>query len=482
MTSPLERRYRRWAGAYPPGPRRQELIDTLLECAPPGRARPAPREVVNLLRHGLRARLGRPGGRAVVVLATLVALIGGLAGAAVAARVGWQWVPALPGGAQADALKRTVFPGMTAYGGGDAPLIVDSSDGENIRFGFADYWVEHTAATRDLDVFTAAARDRLLAAGWRLHGDVTATDSEPDAITPTRSTAFLASHDGLVLAFRNTVWSNRAAWDNDGAASFTLTRAAPAWLWALTVAGGLLGALGGWLLVGWASRRTAPRSAMAFAAGTLAWPVVLLVPLVVLILAMWSIQPDRPWSETLFVTLFRLVGPAGYAGIAALPSLAIAALSGPRLSGRTTAATLAVVLAGAAGVLWSHRGPASPPGPAECRPSGVPAELPADQTRLAMTVHVFIRQDTTPDQRNIVQAAIARVWGTSAFNFYYDPTAPEYGDAYCAGGRLADGAGVSLPYFWQVDISSPGVFSGLEAEVAGLPGVLGVRRGPATVS
>jgi hypothetical protein len=112
----------------------------------------------------------------------------------------------------------------------------------------------------------------------------------------------------------------------------------------------------------------------------------------------------------------------------------------------------------------------------------VPAEPPAEQTRLALTVHVFIRQDTTPDQRNLIQAAIARVWGTWAFNFYFDPTAPEYADAYCGGRSLPAGAGATLPYFWRVDISSPGVFAGLEAEVAGLPGVLGVRRAPAEIS
>jgi hypothetical protein len=481
VTSPLERRYRRWAIAYPPGARRQELIDTLIDCAPPGRERPVPREVFSLLRHGMRARLGRPGGSAIVVLATLVALLGGLVGGAAAARVGWEWAPALPGGTQAEALKQTVFPGMTAFGGGDAPLIVASSDGESIRFGFADYWVEHTAATRDLEAFTAGARDRLVAAGWRIHGDITATESEPDEITPTRTTAFLASRGGLVLAFTDTLWSNRAAWDNDGAASFTLSRAAPAWLWAFTVAGGLLGALCGWLLVGWASRRVSPGGAPAFAVGTLAWPVVVLTLLVALGTGMWSIQPDRPWSETLFVALFRLVGLAPYAGLAALPALAIAAVSGPRLNGRVLAASLAVVLAGVAGVVWSQREPASASS-AECRPSGVPAEPPAEQTRLAMTVHVFIRQDTTADQRNLIQAAIARVWGTWAFNFYYDPTAPEYADAYCGGRSLPAGTGATLPYFWRVDISSPGVFAGLEAEVAGLPGVLGVRRAPAAIS
>ena len=35
-------------------------MQTLLELAPPGRARPTVRAVANLVRHGLRCRLGRP--------------------------------------------------------------------------------------------------------------------------------------------------------------------------------------------------------------------------------------------------------------------------------------------------------------------------------------------------------------------------------------------------------------------------------------
>jgi hypothetical protein len=64
----LLRAYRRLLRAYPPGPRRDELLDTLVECAPPGRRRPTLREVVNLTRHGSRARLGRPKSRGIVVL------------------------------------------------------------------------------------------------------------------------------------------------------------------------------------------------------------------------------------------------------------------------------------------------------------------------------------------------------------------------------------------------------------------------------
>jgi hypothetical protein len=70
----LTRAYRRLVQIYPRGRRRDELLDTLIACAAPGRRRPAPREVANLVYHGARARLGRPGSRGIVVLAWLIAL------------------------------------------------------------------------------------------------------------------------------------------------------------------------------------------------------------------------------------------------------------------------------------------------------------------------------------------------------------------------------------------------------------------------
>ena len=475
----LERRYRRWVRVYPPGPRRAELVDTLVDCAPPGRRHPAPREVAGLLRHGLRARLGRPGSTAVVVLATLVALVAGLFGAGAAARVGWQWAPALPGGAAATAITDTVFPGLAVLGGGDAPIVVDTSDGEGVQFGYADYWVKHTPATRDVDAFTAGARDRLAAAGWRIHGEIVATASGPDEITPSRSAEFLATRGGLVLSFYATVWGNRAPWDSDGAASFTLSRSAPAWLWSFTVAGALLGALAGWLAVGWASRRAAPGTARAATAGLVAWCGFGLMLAAVTVTMMWSMLPGRPWTESVFTGLFFLTRfpPWALAAVTLLPVAIVAVRRPARSTRRLGAATLSVVAAGVAAAVWLRPAPASPAGQAACHPSGPPAERPADETRLSRTARVFIRQDTTPDQRNLIEAAIARVWATRAFSFHYDPSAGEYADAYCGGRPLPAGVGATLPYFWLVDVSSPGAVPALAAEVAGMPGVLAVRRG-----
>ena len=185
----------------------------------------------------------------------------------------------------------------------------------------------------------------------------------------------------------------------------------------------------------------------------------------------------------MFVGLFCLTGaPARALAVIALLPPAIVAVRRPVLSGRAPVARLTVVglvvaALGAGATVWYTQAPASSAGRPACNPSGPPAERPAEQTRLSMTARVFIRQDTTPEQRNYIEAAIARVWGTRAFSFHYDPAAPEYEDAYCGGRPLPAGAGATLPYFWQVDVSSPGVVPGLAAEVAGMPGVLAVRRG-----
>jgi hypothetical protein len=62
VTAPLEIRYRRLLAVYPAAHRRaygEEMVAVLMAGAEPGQRRPAPAEVVDLLRAGLVARLGR---------------------------------------------------------------------------------------------------------------------------------------------------------------------------------------------------------------------------------------------------------------------------------------------------------------------------------------------------------------------------------------------------------------------------------------
>ncbi len=119
--------------------RREELLDTLLQAAPPGRRRRRPTvgEAVDIVRCGLRARLGRPRSRGVVVYAVLVMLAGAYLGAFATHRIGWEFAPPLPSGQPAARLSATAFPGLQVWGGGDAELFVPQDDGEGIRYGSA---------------------------------------------------------------------------------------------------------------------------------------------------------------------------------------------------------------------------------------------------------------------------------------------------------------------------------------------------------
>lgn len=352
----LERDYRRLVLAYPPGPRRAEMLQTLLDCAPDDRKRPAAREVGNILRHGLRARLGRPRSRSVVVLAVLAAVVAGCFGAAGMSLLGWQFAPALT---REPAIESVVFPGMTVFGCEDSDLVYSehcgrvpafmlNPDHEGTRFGFAEYQVKPTPATRDNLAFTTGVRDRLVADGWHVGGDVRVHDGIDDldtsvldgtsagdeAAAGTSEATFWASRDGLVLEFFDAIGAD----DPSVTARFTLARSAPWWLWAMTVTGVLLGALGGWLGTGWLSRRTEDNDVATFIAVLPAW--LCAVPLTLLALPL-NQQVGRPWEEGVFVGLYAKLTPwpdlgfdtvnpvAGLAIAAILPALIVAAVTRP---------------------------------------------------------------------------------------------------------------------------------------------------------
>ncbi|BEL02691.1 hypothetical protein Q0Z83_008820 [Actinoplanes sichuanensis] len=466
MSDRLARRYAYWLRFYPPGERRAEMLATLLECAPPERTRPTGREIINLMRYGLRARLGHPASTAVVVLATLAALASGLLGAAVAARIGWANAPALPSGAESQALGEAVFPGQKVWGGGDAETFVASGDGEQTVYGYADYWIKHDDTTRDVLTYARGARERLAAAGWDVHGDVT-FEHEVASETPIDTATFWASRDDLVLSYTGVLWGNRAPWDSDGAASFELTRSAPAWLDTVAVTGGVLGAMAGWLLFGWAGRRSEGHPLRTTVAGALGWTAVVWTLGSALLGGLWNLQPDRPADEFVWLSLRTLTGGAG----ALILAMTVTAFAAVRLR---TAIPAAILLAGVIVVSgWQSAAAAA------CTPSGPPDDSPPDEVTLSRVARVYIAQDSTDEQRNYAEAAIARVWGTRAFSFHYDPTDEEYRYAYCDGGPLTGDSGMRVPYFWEIDLSSPGVFPALEDEVSPMPGVLAVVHGRA---
>jgi len=210
-------RYRLLLRAYPPGPRRAELLDTLHAA---GGARPRVREALDLLAHGLRARLGRPGSRSVVVVAVLVSVVGGFLAGCAALAAGWQATPQLPG---APALAAVVAPGRTVADYGPTGPVVSMQKWTHYFLG-GDDEDAYGRVSVDAPGDPAVALGRLEAAGWHHRGDNWVTK------------------DGFAVEVA------------DGYAE--VVRLQPPWLTALGVLAALGGALATWLLVGWMSRRT----------------------------------------------------------------------------------------------------------------------------------------------------------------------------------------------------------------------------------
>jgi hypothetical protein len=415
-----------------------------------------------------------------VVVAVLLALAGGFLGAAAGSRLGWELAPSLPTGARSDELKSLVFPGLRVWGGGDAELFVEPADGDGIQYGQADYWIKHTPATRDIRAYTAGVRDRLAAAGWRIRSDLVVDDA-PDAVTESHTVSFWAERDGLVLSFSDFYWPGRPSYDADGAAMFQLYRAEPARVTAVTWLGAALGA-GLILLLGWwVRRRVRDLPARRGVVGPLA--VLALVCLVPAALIRGGTAPDGQLIEPWWVGLVYLGEvPAVVSAILAGVILAVAAWPRRPLPGwarahsRPIMLTALAVVAAVGTTAWVSQARPAWAGMATCRPTGVPAEPPARDTRYSRSTYVYVSQESTPEQRNYIEAAIFRVMGAGAGNFSYDPRSPEFSAAYCGDATLDPEAGRELPYFFAVDLSSPGAFPALVAEVQAMPGVVGVRH------
>ncbi|MFI1994792.1 hypothetical protein [Actinoplanes sp. NPDC020271] len=266
---------------------------------------------VRLSGHGVRVRLGRPGTSGIVVLAVLVAMLGGFFGAGAATRIGWEFAQPLPSGAQAEEVARTVFPAVPVAGGGDAPFWTFSSDGEYVEPGSAAYVVE-TSNVTDL---VSGVRDRLAAAGWRLD-DTSAENARPGR-TPTQDDPVRATRDGITLTYA-------------GGDTFTVARSVPSWLWWFAGGGAVLGALIGWLLTGWAGQRAEQGSVAGQLAGLVAWPTVV-VMLVLLLGDLLFVPGSQSWPEMFYLHLLYIVGGTPrWGGLVVVVALGIVAILGRR--------------------------------------------------------------------------------------------------------------------------------------------------------
>ena len=485
MSDALGRAYRRLLRSYPRGPRRAELLDTLLEAAPADRRRPTIGESFNLIRHGLRARLGYPRSRAVVVLAFLVGLVGAYLGGAAGSRLGLEFASTVPSAATAATITSTVFPGLKVWGGGDPDAVVAQSDGEGIEYGYQTYWLRHTDATRDLTGYAAGVKDRLTAAGWQIHDYAYQAPEEMVDGGQDSSVTFWADRGGLVLGFSDVLWTGMPDYDSDGGSTLTLRKSEPGWLGFFGWAAAGLGFAVAWLVTAWVSRRFSafglPGPLPGIVAGFMVFlflPSMLLFPV-----------PDPPGQAPWWAGLEN-----GYGWLPlplVLGSLLVLGAAAPDIGRgfrflarhpRVAATGGALVVLGVATALVLPRALAKPavvaaPGP--CHPApGPPAAAADDAVADSRTVHIFVDPATTAHQRALVTAAMRRSWAGSDGDLVWDPGSAAFRNEYCGGGSVPAAAVPTLPYFFTFQLDVPADYPALLREVQGMPGVVAVHRVP----
>ena len=299
----LARRYRRLLLCYPRNWRREraeEVVALLLDTASPGRTRPTVREAVDLVRGGLRCRLGRPTSSTVVAWATLAAVICGLFAGALASRAAWETSRPQPDRAEAGAILADVFPGhdlgdidvppalFVVYGHAlstsnlDTVLLGDGGEYQESATGATAFGASPVPAEQ----VVAVARQRLVEADWRVYDPVvdnrtSCADKLCSPPLPVTDTGVIARRGDTIL---NASISTQTSADGTYLA-VELHRAPPPAVLPAGVLGGLLGAAAGWLVFGWASRRTderwtnAPAKALYVLTMVLWWlPVLLAAP------------------------------------------------------------------------------------------------------------------------------------------------------------------------------------------------------------
>lgn len=273
MTDKLTSRYRRLLFAYPPAYRRfrgEELLGALLDAAPSGRTRPTVRETVNIIRHGLRARLGRPASHTVVAWAMLTAVISGAFSAAFATRAGWETARPLPRAAEAQAMLTEILPGQKFTGIQDAPALFviygqplnwdsmhDLLFGDGGEYGQSGVAGGVDAPTLPPQETVELVQRNLRARGWTIYSlKVRNICARTGPCGPEgQYTDIVAQRRDTVFTMR--VYSPQVPISPPINAGFL--RATPFAVYPFGFIGGILGALVAFLLFGWVSRRTEGR-------------------------------------------------------------------------------------------------------------------------------------------------------------------------------------------------------------------------------
>ncbi|MCG5435685.1 hypothetical protein [Micromonospora foliorum] len=221
-----------------------------------------------------RRLLRRPTGGAAVVWVPLVAVVCGLFTGALASRAAWETSRPQPDRVEAAAVLTEVFPGHD-LDEIDTPPALFVVYGHALRLGtvktllFGDGGEYQEGATgasalgappAPAEQIVTVARERLTGAGWRVYdpqvsGGISCADkmcATPQAIT---NTALTARRGDTIL---NASISSQTAVDASYL-SVELHRAPPPLVVPAGVLGTLLGAVAGWVVFGWASRRAEGR-------------------------------------------------------------------------------------------------------------------------------------------------------------------------------------------------------------------------------
>jgi hypothetical protein len=291
----LARQYRRLLLCYPRQYRRargEEIVATLLDLAGPDRVRPTVREAGNLVRHGLRCRLGRPDSRTVVLWAALTAVAWGLFTGAFATRLAWETARPLPSQAAATDLFTRVLGQDTAGQVGVDPAqfvvfgqplgwhnlhVLFSPDAGEYQQGRAMVSLNGPVGG-DRRSLLDATRARLLADGWHL------TRVQCTSCDPPQYVTFTARRGDDVLSLEFALGDQGSL--GGTYAHIDLTRATPPLAYPFGVLGVLLGVAFGWLAFGWASRRAWGLRALTttlYGIAVFAWyaPIALAFPVTV---------------------------------------------------------------------------------------------------------------------------------------------------------------------------------------------------------
>jgi hypothetical protein len=321
----LERAYRRLLFAYPAYYRRrrgEEMLATLLDCAPAGRIRPTVREAVVLIGAGLRCRMHLRRGPATAVAAVLAAVIGVIVTGTAGAWLAWHVAaPPLPDPQQAAAIAWTAVP-QEPSGQVRFPFLF-GEEGADYSAGSVQFtYPGHPGP--DASPLVVQARQRLEAAGWSIGALEFTPPPQFDGATVTTGLTSFVGHRGEVQIVVE---------DAGRTATVRLARAEPAAVPWCTVVGALLGGLIGWQLAAIVSRRLAHRPAGARAAVIVLSAVAFTTLLPSCLYALPPFirgylsegQPEPPWGGLALPFLRDLVA---FGAISALAVVVVALAAG----------------------------------------------------------------------------------------------------------------------------------------------------------